>query len=141
LALPNAWLRQRSVERAPARNNALAWALEKLPADRCTSAQEFGEAPGPTPLTSDEPVCRLEEKWRNTMATLNIKNMPDPLYAKLKERARQQRRSVAQEVTHILEQALSESELSLLELRGLGEEMWRGVDAVKHVAEERATWD
>ena len=36
------------------------------------------------------------------MATLNIKNMPDALYRKLQKRAKQQRRSLAQEVTQIL---------------------------------------
>ena len=41
------------------------------------------------------------------MATLNVKNLPDGLYRKLQARARAQRRSVAQEVTQILEQALT----------------------------------
>ena len=41
------------------------------------------------------------------MATLNVKNLPDGLYRKLQARARAQRRSVAQEVTQILEQALA----------------------------------
>ena len=40
------------------------------------------------------------------MATLNVKNLPDGLYRKLQARARAQRRSVAQEVTQILEQVL-----------------------------------
>ena len=76
------------------------------------------------------------------MATLNIKNLPDPLYQKLKERAEQQRRSIAQEVTHILAETLAEGEpLSLLELRGLGKEQWRNVDAAAHVAGERRRWD
>lgn len=37
------------------------------------------------------------------MAILNIKNLPDGLYERLKVRAEQQHRSVAQEVTHILD--------------------------------------
>ena len=40
------------------------------------------------------------------MATLNIKNLPDALYRKLQARARRQHRSVAQEVTHILAEAV-----------------------------------
>jgi plasmid stability protein len=76
------------------------------------------------------------------MATLNIKNLPDRLYRKLKERAEREHRSMAQQVTHMLEEALSEPEpLSLLELQGLGKEHWRDVDAAAHVAEERRTWD
>jgi plasmid stability protein len=75
------------------------------------------------------------------MATLNIKNLPDALHRRLKERARRQHRSVAQEVTHILTQALEEPEpLSILELQGLGRELWRGVDASAHVEAERESW-
>jgi hypothetical protein len=29
---------------------------------------------------------------------------------------------------------------SILELRGLGKELWRGMDAASHVASERAAW-
>lgn len=76
------------------------------------------------------------------MATLNIKNLPDALYRKLKKRAELQRRSIAQEVTQILADTLAEREpLSILELRGLGKEQWRDVDAAAHVAGERDTWD
>jgi plasmid stability protein len=76
------------------------------------------------------------------VATLNIKNLPDRLYKKLQARARQQRRSVAQEVTHLLEAALeTATPLSILELRGLGKESWQDIDAANHVRRERATWD
>lgn len=76
------------------------------------------------------------------MAILNIKNLPDPLYRKLKQRAKQQHRSVAQEVTAILERALSQPEtLSLLDLDGLGRELWAGADAAVHVERERASWE
>jgi plasmid stability protein len=76
------------------------------------------------------------------MATLNIKNFPGSLYRKLKGRARRQHRSMAQEVTHILEQALNEPEpLSILDLEGLGGALWSGEDAAEHVARERASWD
>lgn len=76
------------------------------------------------------------------MATLNIKNLPDPLYARLKERAKQEHRSIAQEVTRILERALHAPEqVSLLELEGLGKEIWEGIDAVTHVEQERVSWD
>jgi plasmid stability protein len=77
-----------------------------------------------------------------TMATLNVKNLPDPLYRKLKARARTERRSVAQEVIHLLTQALEEANThSILELRGLGKELWKGVDAAAHVDAERRSWD
>ena len=76
------------------------------------------------------------------MATLNVKNLPDSLYRKLKARAKRERRSVAQEVTQILDEALATPErLSILELQGLGKEHWRGLDASQHVERERATWD
>ena len=76
------------------------------------------------------------------MATLNIKKLPDALYRKLKDRARRERRSVAQEVTHILASALdADTPLSILELKGLGKEHWREVDAADHVRAERDSWD
>jgi plasmid stability protein len=76
------------------------------------------------------------------VATLNVKNLPDPLYRRLQKRARDRRRSVAQEVAVILEEALEREEpLSILELRGLGKEAWRGVEAAAHVEAERRTWD
>lgn len=76
------------------------------------------------------------------MATLNIKNLPDDLYQRLKDRAKRERRSVAQEVTHILSEVLeSQGALSILELRGLGKECWEGINAAEHVNAERAAWD
>ncbi len=76
------------------------------------------------------------------MATLNVKNLPDGLYRKLQKRARERRRSVAQEVTVILEQAVGGPEpLSILGLRGLGRDAWREVDATSHVDAERRAWD
>jgi plasmid stability protein len=75
------------------------------------------------------------------MATINVKNLPDSLYRKLKARAKRERRSVAQEVTVLLEQALEPATpLSILELRGLGKELWRGVDGASHVERERTAW-
>ena len=71
------------------------------------------------------------------MAVLNIKNLPDALYKKLQARARRQHRSVAQEVTHLLGDALEAPEpLSILELKGLGKEHWRGVDPSDHIERE-----
>jgi plasmid stability protein len=76
------------------------------------------------------------------MATLNIKNLPDDLYDKLKARAKRERRSVAQEVTSLLAAALdAPPALSIMDLQGLGETLWRDVDAVAHVEAERASWD
>jgi len=76
------------------------------------------------------------------VATLNVKNLPDGLYRKLQRRARDRRRSVAQEVTVILEEAVGGREpLSILGLRGLGRDVWRDFDAAAHVDVERRTWD
>jgi len=75
------------------------------------------------------------------MATLNVMNLPDGLYRKLKARAKRERRPVAQEVTVLLTQALeSNATHSILELRGLGKELWRDIDASSYVENERATW-
>jgi plasmid stability protein len=75
------------------------------------------------------------------MATLNVKNLPDSLYRKLQKRAKRQRRSVAQEVTKILDDALESPDLvSILTLRGLGKEQWTGVEPTAHVEVERKSW-
>jgi plasmid stability protein len=76
------------------------------------------------------------------MATLNIKNLPDALYKKLKAKAKSQHRSVAQEITHILTEVLERRDpLSILEIRGLGKEHWAGIDPAEHVEGERRSWD
>ena len=76
------------------------------------------------------------------MATLNIKNLPDRLYRKIQARATKEHRSIAQEVIHILSQATENATpLSILELQGLGKEIWRNTDADKHVEKERRGWD
>jgi plasmid stability protein len=75
------------------------------------------------------------------MATLNIKNLPDSLYRKLRARAKRERRSITQEVIRILAQATEEpTPLSILELKGLGREIWRGVDPAAYVEQERRSW-
>ncbi len=76
------------------------------------------------------------------MATLNIKNVPDALYRRLQARAKRQRRSVAQEVIRLLTEATAATEpVSILELRGLGKELWRKTTATRHVDRERRSWD
>ncbi|HVT56928.1 MAG TPA: hypothetical protein VHR45_00885 [Thermoanaerobaculia bacterium] len=75
------------------------------------------------------------------MATLNLKNFPDPLYQRLQAQARQDRRSLAQEVIHLLEKAIEPPvPRSILELRGLGKECWEGVDPAAHIQAERDSW-
>jgi len=76
------------------------------------------------------------------MATLNVKNLPDSLYRKLQTRARREHRSVAQQVTVMLaEQLESPAPLSILDLKGLGKDVWAGTDATGHVGRERESWD
>jgi plasmid stability protein len=75
------------------------------------------------------------------LATINVKNLPDSLYRKLQARAKREHRSVAQELAHILVEALDTPKpLSILELRGLGKECWQGRDAATHVDGERSSW-
>ncbi len=76
------------------------------------------------------------------MAVLNIKSVPDKLYRKLQARAKRERRSVAQEVLQILDQALEEvPPLSILDLQGLGKEIWGEAKADEYLRRERQTWD
>ena len=76
------------------------------------------------------------------MAILNIKNFPDELFEKLRDRAKREHRSVSQEVIHLLTETLEPSEPgSILKLRGLGKSAWADHDAARHVAVERRSWD
>jgi plasmid stability protein len=76
------------------------------------------------------------------LATLNIKNLPDSLYERMRVRARRERRSIAQGAMHLLATARESPEvLSILELRGLGKEIWHGVEPAGHVESERSSWD
>ena len=94
------------------------------------------------PLDAVVRILQYGGKVEECMATLNIKNLPDRLYRKLQARAKRQHRSVSQEVTHMLSEALEEPEaLSILDLQGLGKEVWAGADAAQHVERERQSWD
>ena len=75
------------------------------------------------------------------MATLNVKNFPDALYKRLKAQAKRRHRSVAQELTQILEEVLRAPQSSILDLQGLGKELWAGIDPAAHVDAERDAWD
>ncbi len=76
------------------------------------------------------------------MAVLNVKSVPDKLYRKLQARAKRERRSVAQEVIQILDQALTETpRLSIMDLQGLGKEIWRDIHSDQYIEAERRAWD
>jgi plasmid stability protein len=84
----------------------------------------------------------MEEHGRNKVATLKIKNMSDSLYKKPQARAKREQRSVEQEVTYLLREALERPKLlSILQLQGLGKEFWEEIEATKHVQREREQWD
>jgi len=74
------------------------------------------------------------------MSVLTV-NFPVRLYRELKARAKRERRSVSQEVVVLLTQALElRPRATLLDLRGLGKELRRDVDAGSHVENERKPW-
>ena len=76
------------------------------------------------------------------MATLNVKNLPDDIYDKLRARAQREHRSISQEVIHIISVTLAaEGQLSISQLKGLGREYWSEIEATEHVEEERQAWD
>ena len=60
----------------------------------------------------------------HAMATLNIKNFPDSLYAQLQERAEREHRSLAQQVVHLLEESSGKPKLHSFALPGEGEERY-----------------
>jgi plasmid stability protein len=76
------------------------------------------------------------------MATLNLKNLPEPLYRKLRVKAKSERRSMAQQAIQILSESLDRTDaLSIADLQGLGKECWTGLEASVHVDDERRSWD
>lgn len=76
------------------------------------------------------------------MAVLSIKNFPDSLYKKLQARAKRQHRSTSKEVIHLLSLAVDTPKpLSILQLRGLGKELWKSIDPAEHIDGERGSWD
>ncbi len=71
-----------------------------------------------------------------------LRGLPERLYRKLRARAKRNHRSMTQEVTHLLIQALDEPEpLSILELQGLGKELWADIDGAGYIDAERRAWD
>jgi plasmid stability protein len=77
----------------------------------------------------------------DVMATLNVKDFPDALYRRLKARARRECRSVSQQVVYMLRELTERPErLSLKQLKGLGKESWKAVDAAQFVQSERDDW-
>jgi hypothetical protein len=77
------------------------------------------------------------------MAALRL-NISDALYRKLQNLARWHRRSVAQEATSILAGAVHVNigaTRSILELQGLGKELWKGIDTAEYINDERRSWD
>jgi plasmid stability protein len=79
------------------------------------------------------------------MATLKIKNFPDRLYRRIKQRAGKNRRSIAEEVVQLLDDAVNGGpRVSLLDLDGLGKDVWNttlgGKSAADFIREERDAW-
>jgi hypothetical protein len=80
--------------------------------------------------------------WRSIVATLIIKDFPDRLYERIERLARENQRSVSEEVVQLLDKAVSEvPRMSLLELDGLGKDAWTAdQDTTDYIAEERDAW-
>jgi len=75
------------------------------------------------------------------MAYLNIKNFPNGLYRKLSRLAKQEKRSTAQEVVHLLEGSLKPMKTHhITELKGLGKEVWKGINVEEFLTKERNSW-
>lgn len=75
------------------------------------------------------------------MAPIILDNLPDAVYAELKARAERRQHSLADEVAALLATALHDDRPSLLELEGLGKELWEGIDPAEYIENERRSWD
>jgi plasmid stability protein len=77
------------------------------------------------------------------MAALKL-TIPRALYRALQNRARLHQRSLLEEVRKILSDALDVKAgrtYSILELQGLGKELWQGIDTDEYIDAERKSWD
>jgi hypothetical protein len=72
------------------------------------------------------------------MATLNIKDFPNSLFEKLQKQTEEEHRSVDQQVIHLISRSISRLKRAR-SIRGLGKEIWEGMDTAGYVREERAT--
>lgn len=55
--------------------------------------------------------------------------------------ADEQQRLMAEYQAVVQSSAPSEPRTSIMELQGLGKEIWQGVDVQKYLEEERSSWD
>ena len=53
----------------------------------------------------------------------------------------EQLRLLADLAAHLHRQGVPRKKHSIMELKGLGKEIWRGVDVEKYIDEERNSWD
>lgn len=75
------------------------------------------------------------------MASLTIPDLPEPLWRRLLDEAERHGRTPEAQVRAVLDEALPPPRThSILELWGLGKEVWRGIDAVEYVRQERDSW-
>jgi len=70
-----------------------------------------------------------------------VKNFPGPLYERLRRQARRDGRSVAAEVEVLLAEALARPRrYTVNDFRGVGAEIWRGLNIQKYLDRERDDW-
>lgn len=68
------------------------------------------------------------------MANLMIKDFPDDLYERLRRQAQRRRRSISQEVIHLLSQPVGlQSIRSVLEFQGFGKDIWHSTDVIETI--------
>jgi plasmid stability protein len=83
----------------------------------------------------------VEVKWwcnGGKLATLNVKKFPDPLYRELKRRARSEGRSLAREVTILLQEQLTvPKKYKIGDWPKLAGGLWKGNEIEKFLEEGR----
>ena len=66
-------------------------------------------------------------------------------YAEVLDKARRlplaDQMRLLEELTRLVRHAAAQSERSILELQGLGKEIWQEIDAQEYVNQERASWN
>jgi hypothetical protein len=71
---------------------------------------------------------------------LNVKNVPNASNRRVKERGPRNRGSVAQEITHTLDEAMERAEPSSMDVEGLGADTSADADPPVRVHRQWTTW-
>ena len=77
------------------------------------------------------------------MTTVILKNLPDEIYNYLKSKADKTEKDISDEIVKLLKEKIGniEKKRDILELKGLGKEIWKDIEPQEYVNKERESWE